>query len=163
ELVRVGRHVFAEQDQVGVAIAFAKIAEDLIVGAVFADDVKHAFDLRKYLFGDLLGLRLVNIGFGVGAVRLDLRGVAREPRRIRRVDNRNSAGERRADIIVRLLRIGRRDLVLGLRRKVAVQVQQPAFARADENLLAVRRDGDGARIPGRRDEAEHYGLARIRD
>src|SRR5215831_7278677 len=106
ELVRVGRHVFAEQDQVGVAIAFAKIAEDLIVGAVFADDVKHVFDLRKDLFGDFVGVRLINVGFGIGKVRFDLRGVGRKLSLVRRVYDRKHAGERRTDVIVRFLRIG---------------------------------------------------------
>ena len=45
--VGVGRDVFPEQRQRRIAIAARDIAEHLIVGSVFPDDVKHVLDRRR--------------------------------------------------------------------------------------------------------------------
>ena len=51
----------------------------------------------------------------------------------------------------------------GNRRATRSAARRLRVARADEDLLAVGRDGDRARIPRRRDESEDDGLAWVRN
>ena len=46
QLVMVGRHLLAEDAQIGVAVAPLHVAEHLVVGAVLLDDVQHVLDRR---------------------------------------------------------------------------------------------------------------------
>ena len=44
KFVMIGRDLLAEDGKRGIAIAFADVAQDLIVGPVFLDDVDDVFD-----------------------------------------------------------------------------------------------------------------------
>ena len=61
QLVQVGRDVFAEQHQRGVAIAFLHVAQHLVVGAVLLHDVDDVLDGRQRA-------GLVQFGIPVGRV-----------------------------------------------------------------------------------------------
>ena len=65
ELMLVGSDALAELAQISVAVAFPDIAEDLVVGAVFLDDVN---DVMDFVFagseGDAVGVALRGIRFG---------------------------------------------------------------------------------------------------
>ena len=64
ELVQVGRDALGEEAQLRVAVALRQVAEDLVVGAVFLDDVDAVFDRA----------RLGRAGWGSGSpARADLR------------------------------------------------------------------------------------------
>ena len=65
ELVLVGGDVLAVHGEAWIAVGFGKIAEDLIVGAIFLEDVNNVMD---FVFaggeGDVIDVALRGIGLG---------------------------------------------------------------------------------------------------
>src|SRR5262249_28266821 len=83
----VGRYAFAEHHQAGVAVAFLQVAEDLVIGAVFLDDIDNVLDDRRltvtlghrYRLGVSAGLLEAGQTIGKAVVGVDGLGEAGKP------------------------------------------------------------------------------------
>src|SRR5262249_45775479 len=90
---------------------------------------------------------------GVRAVTVDLGRVLLELGLVRHRHDRQRPGQRRANVrVLPTARVAR--LALG----DWVRLRLIALADADEDVLAVGRDGQGGRIPAGRDVALHFAL-----
>ena len=157
--VRVGRHVFAEETERGLAFADRQIAEDLVVGPVLANHVEHVPDRRRLAHAERDRRRLRRAG-GSQPVRVaigtELVGPAREfgeRRLVRDVDARERSGEEAADVLpLRSPGAGLRSARIGLRCQ--------ALAGDHEDAFAVGGEARPGRIPADREEAFHPRFAR---
>ena len=72
DLVFVGRDLFPEQHEGGIAVAFLHIPEHLVVGAVFLNDVDDVLDGRERIGGVQFLVAVGGVGHGDLGVRLEL-------------------------------------------------------------------------------------------
>ena len=160
ELVVVGGHRLAVNGELRIAVAgglaagIPEVAQHLVVGAVFLDDVEDILDGAGVadfggdhrIAGQRSALELVG---RVGRVAPNLAGVSGHLGGVRARDEGDRAAERVANIIeglrrVRLARIGGGGRGVGARSE--------AFAVGDEEGLVVGADRHRRRIPADRDE-----------
>lgn len=141
----VGCDSFAEHGEGGITVAFFEIAEDLIVGSVFLDDVDDVFD-EAGVTGAFRN------GLGDGGFREGGQGDAAERETIVFTDGEREGGE--------LGLVGKGEDV----DAAAVGVDEAEFGfvsptgadteeSADGEMLAIGAEGDGVGVPGGGDEA----------
>ena len=143
---------FPKSASVWVAVALREVAENLIVGAVLADDVEHVLDRRAR--ADRLRDRRADRS--VRRIEPDRVAIRRE-----RVDRASVLGERRA--------IGRRHRTDGAEEPTddsvidRVRGRRHAFPAQDEHLLAVAAEDRAGRVGTGGNEAVHEAAPAVAD
>ncbi len=173
ELVVVRTHSVAINGEARIAVAggFAggvfEIAEDLVVGAIFFDDVKNVFD--RAARADVVRYDAVAFDGGgakvVGRVRrvaLDLSGVVAHLFGAGSIDKRNGALDGVTDVIEQNVT----DAALGAQFPGIVRARVLAFAVADEKRFVVGTDNQCRGIPAGGNETvdgRRGGIADVHD